>query len=255
MRTRHVLSCCFVAVMLVASLARPSHAQTDAAAEELRRGDALVQQGNCREALPHLAESQSLAPSPKALLDMAGCELELGDLAAARAHATQGRDLAQERKDAELSTAAGTLLASIDAKGTHPEIAVAPGAKQEVPEPPVTPPAASRSHASGKRLGALTLGGVGIAAVVVGSVFGLHAIAKNHDSNADGHCDATGCDPTGTALRNEALSAATVSTVSFAVGLTAIAGGAALYVLGPHPVRIAPAAGPSYGGIDLRAVW
>ena len=64
--------------------------------------------------------------------------------------------------------------------------------------------ASSGSHPPLRTIG-FVVGGVGIASIAVGSVLGLMAISKNSDSNANGHCDASGCDPTGTSLRNTAL--------------------------------------------------
>jgi hypothetical protein len=81
---------------------------------------------------------------------------------------------------------------------------------------------------------ALTYASVGFAggAVVglgLGVGFGLSAHSKNRDSEQNGHCDATGCDAEGTRLRNEALTAADVSTWSFVVGGLCAASSLTLY--------------------------
>ena len=52
----------------------------------------------------------------------------------------------------------------------------------------------------------------------LGTAFAFSAQSKNDASNADGHCDARGCDPRGIQLRNDALSAAQDSTWSFIAG-------------------------------------
>jgi hypothetical protein len=124
------------------------------------------------------------------------------------------------------------------AEGAQQTLDVRAGAAQPTPSPPspeqapVTPRASSGSLQ--KTFAWVSLG-IGVVGVGVGSVFGVLAIKKNHDSNAGGHCDSTGCDATGKSLRNEALGDATISTVAFAVGLVAIAGGIVLWATAPSP--------------------
>jgi hypothetical protein len=83
------------------------------ALDELRQGYSLKQLANCRDALPHLARSVHLDPSPRALLNLSDCEQQLGELVEAQAHAAQGRELARHKGDAELVTAADGQLESI----------------------------------------------------------------------------------------------------------------------------------------------
>ena len=231
------------------------------ALEELKRGYALKQGGDCRAAIPHFAASHRLAPSAKALLNLADCELRVGDLAAARAHAEEGGALARRQQDAELTAVADTQLAAIDEKqprvAPKPPVAPGPSPASPPPAPPpvVPPPAAEGRDGSGQRTIAYVLGGAGLAGIAAGSVFGLVAISKNGSSNADGHCDATGCDPAGKQLRQDALSAATASTVAFGVGLAALAAGVVVYLTAPDGVHVGPAVGASYGGLVLGGHW
>jgi hypothetical protein len=108
----------------------------------------------------------------------------------------------------------------------------------------------------------VTLVGAGVVGVGLGSVFGALAIGKKNDSNASGHCDpSNNCDATGTTLRNEALSDATLSTVAFGVGLAAAVGGVVLWLTAPSstPAREARDTGarlrldvsPTLGGAGL----
>lgn len=96
----------------------------------------------------------------------------------------------------------------------------------------VTPEADDRGGAL-RAIGLVT-GAAGVVGLGIGTFFGVRAIAKNDDSNADGHCDASGCDPAGAQARNDALGAATASTVSFAAGGVLLASGAALFLLSPR---------------------
>lgn len=102
------------------------------------------------------------------------------------------------------------------------------------PLPAIETPRESRGQ--GQRTLGLVVGGAGIVGVVVGSVFGAMAISKNSDSKA--LCDPANpnvCDAGkgGKELRDSALHAAMGSTVAFALGLAAVAGGVVLYATAP----------------------
>jgi hypothetical protein len=68
---------------------------------------------------------------------------------------------------------------------------------------------------------------VGVAGVALGSYFGLHAIALNHDA-ADG-CPAGRCTNGAAATSDRATSSADASTVTFAIGAAGV--GAAVVLL------------------------
>jgi hypothetical protein len=94
---------------------------------------------------------------------------------------------------------------------------------------------------------------VGAAGVALGAGFGVEAIENNNASNANGHC-AGGCDATGRALRNTAISDATVSTIAVAGGLAVVAGGLALWFTAPHteaPIGVRSVAWEHGGGIAV----
>jgi hypothetical protein len=116
-----------------------------------------------------------------------------------------------------------------------------------------------------QRLIGLVAGGVGVVGLGVGAVFGLQAKSRLDASKENGHCDAANvCDPTGREARNDADSAATISTVVFTVGAVALAAGAVLYFTAPRAkvstkasTRISPWMSPSSsrtfgsGGVSL----
>ena len=124
-----------------------------------------------------------------------------------------------------------------------------------------TTPGSSPPSTSPQRTIAFVLGGVGVVGLVVGSAFGVSAISKNGASNANGHCDASGCDPTGFSLRHEALGRATASTVAFLLGLGAAAGGVVLFATAPkdHPgsarLELRSTLAPTGGGASLWGMW
>lgn len=79
-----------------------------------------------------------------------------------------------------------------------------------------------------QRTVALAVGGLGVAGLVVGSVYGL--TAKSQWDRALDTCDSPNdCTPRGVALGEDAKVSATLSTVGFAVGLAGLATGAVLW--------------------------
>ena len=103
----------------------------------------------------------------------------------------------------------------------------------------------------------LGIGAAGLVGVVVGSIFGAKAGGKNSDSLS--HCraaDVTRCDLEGVALREEAYSAATVSTILFIVGGAMTAGGTVTFLTAPSGApKIEPVVGAGFGGLTLRGSW
>lgn len=92
---------------------------------------------------------------------------------------------------------------------------------------PTAPPPFPPLRAAG-----LVLGGLGVAGLAVGAALGGLALAKKDESNA-GPCDAARdvCSPEGLALRSDAITVATGSTVAFVVSGVVLAAGATLVVL------------------------
>ena len=123
------------------------------------------------------------------------------------------------------------------------------------------PSRASARAWSTQRTLALGVAGAGIVGVAIGSGLGISAISKNASSNADGHCDASGCDPMGVTLRHEAVSQASASTVAFALGLAAVAGGIVLWATAPTEharavrIEVRPVVQPTMAGASLAGVW
>ena len=122
-----------------------------------------------------------------------------------------------------------------------PVLALNPPPATPAPTPvaspaPVLPPAGapapdeSRSTASGLEKASLVLAVGSLVGLGIGTAFGLDARSKNEASNADGHCDQSGCDERGTQLRNDALDAARVSTWCFVAGGVLAVGSVALYL-------------------------
>ncbi len=128
----------------------------------------------------------------------------------------------------------------------------------------VTTPAVEGGSAwPAQKTWALVAGGVGVAGLVVGSVFGLRASSKWDDSQKDNRCVERRCTPEGIKLADDAKSAAGLSTISFGVGLLGLAGGAVLWLTAPKKaseanatgLRFAPAVGAGSVGAQLGGRW
>jgi hypothetical protein len=138
----------------------------------------------------------------------------------------------------------------------------APASAASSAHTPENPAVVSTPGWTGRKTVALVTAGLGAAGIAVGAIFGVDAIGKNNQSNADGHCDSTGCDPAGKQLRNDALSAATVSTIAFGAGAALFLGGVVLWLTAPSAngspsTSVALGAAPTAGGaaVSLRAQW
>jgi hypothetical protein len=134
------------------------------------------------------------------------------------------------------------------------------------PEPP--PPTVDQgAHGwSGQRTAALVVGGLGVAGIVAGSVFGL--MSRSAWSSSQSECPSpANCPQYGQAVRDHdsATSSAMISTIAFAAGAVGIAAGAVLWVTSPSAeaagsaprvsVRVAPAAGPKSAGVVVGGAF
>ena len=153
---------------------------------------------------------------------------------------------------------------------TIPALAAAPDeasstspAPSEMPETPMQDAPPEPSNGSGQRTAGLIVGGIGVVGLVVGGIFGLQAKSKNDDSLDECRTDdASLCSAEGVALRDDARTAATVSTVAMAVGGAALVGGIVLYLTAPSdtevggaPLRVAATATPNAAFMSLRGGW
>jgi hypothetical protein len=123
------------------------------------------------------------------------------------------------------------------------------------PGPETTP-----SNGSSQRTIGFVVGGIGIIGVGIGTVFGLSAMSKENDATKN-HCNSSDqCDGQGVQLGKDAQSAATASTIAFAVGGVAIAGGVLLYFTAPKgssapTVGLRASTTPGGGTVGIQGAW
>jgi serine/threonine-protein kinase len=168
------------------------------------------------------------------------------------------------------ASAAGfkTWESSVEATGEGKTVKVSvPKLDPDAGTPPVEKPVADREpeprdRGGTQRVLGLGIAGLGVVGVGLGVVFGLSAKSKLDDSNADGHCKPDNhCDATGYQARNDAKSAATLSTLLFAVGGVALAGGTVIYLTAPRGtpksggVRLAPTFGRTAAGLSIGGAF
>lgn len=130
-----------------------------------------------------------------------------------------------------------TLAASADGKKTFEAKLVVPRgagvtsavvpALEDAPKTiVVTPDVEAPPEKSTQRTVGYALGGVGVAGLIAGTVFGLSALSLKGDR--DTRCTNGVCDQEGVDKDESARSAATISTISFIAGSALILGGAVL---------------------------
>jgi hypothetical protein len=156
-----------------------------------------------------------------------------------------------------------TVQAGPPATVTIPVLELAPEEPAAAPPPTSTPGAPApeaepKSDGHGQRMAAVILGGVGVAAVGVGSVFGL--LANSSYSSSKNECNGDHCTQAGHDDRERAFGQATVATVGFAVGGAALIGGAIVWFTAPKAhteqpvppaVSFAPFVGPGIAGVGV----
>ena len=104
---------------------------------------------------------------------------------------------------------------------------------------------------SGRRVGAYVVGSVGLVGIVFGAVTGV--VTWGQKSVVTDNCNDGSprfCNPVGESASSTAATFGTVSTVSFAVGLTCLVGGIVLYATEPAPTRLGRK--PSFTALDVK---
>jgi hypothetical protein len=159
---------------------------------------------------------------------------------------------------------------SLDDESPTPPPTPAP-APTHAPEPAPSAalaPASSPTSASPSDAGAtrrwigIGVGGLGVIGIGIGSALGLVAKSNFDKSNSGGRCnkDTNFCTSDGLALRKDAQSAATGSTIGFVAGGVALAAGVVLYVTAPRGgeqtgITISPAPIAGGAGATVRATF
>ncbi|MGA7121998.1 MAG: hypothetical protein WBY94_17955 [Polyangiaceae bacterium] len=140
------------------------------------------------------------------------------------------------------------------------ELAPAPPPPREprekrVDEPAPPPPPPHDTGLGTQRVLAIVAGGLGLAGVGVGSVFGLQAMSKRSD--AQRACLDVCMDQSGADKWSDALKTARISDIAFVVGGAGLIGGVLLWVTAPSQSGEVPGAQVGLGlhGVHVIGVW
>jgi hypothetical protein len=133
--------------------------------------------------------------------------------------------------------------------------ASAPDATNATSSEPGSRDPTSRTGGSPLKTVGLVVGAAGVAALAVGTVFGIEAL-----STKGSHCESGLCDA-GSA--STAYKQATISTFGFVAGGVLLTGGVTMFLLTPKDpgerpaasATLAPTVGPSGGGLQLSGRW
>jgi hypothetical protein len=109
------------------------------------------------------------------------------------------------------------------------------------------------SGLSGQKIGAIAAGSIGVAGVVVGSIFGLKAMSAHKD--ADNQCTPQCYDQAGVDLKDESMRAGNVSTIAFVVGGLGLVGAAALWFTDTSAKSTSPQVGLGPSGFVVKGAW
>jgi len=146
-----------------------------------------------------------------------------------------------------------------------PTVTAPPPAPSLLTETTSAPPPAPTSTAlPTRKVVAYALGGLGIAALAVGGLYGIAAISNLHDSNTN--CPQNRCSQTGVDLHNQAKTDARLADISMGMGLVSVAVATYLWLRPAQPetppasasapdMRIAAAVGPHQAALALRGSW
>lgn len=170
-----------------------------------------------------------------------------------------------------ISVPSGPTTVEVD---VPPLTALPTAARVPVPEAPASPariepaasqpaqdgPAAEPKSGSAWRTVGFVVGAVGLAGIGAGTYFGLTAFAYKH--RADTECKGLACSPQGLADHKSENTDATLSTISFGVGLAALAAGTFMILSSPKSTPstaqrswIAPQVGYGSVGVAGGTVW
>lgn len=242
-------------------------ARADALFQE---GRAAVREGNWERGCPKFEESLRLDPAPGTRINLGECEERSGHLVAAfQLYEQASRELAQDdrrlplaRQRAQATDAriprlivpvsspvrvdGGKDLQSGEIRlnpGRHSIVVIANGSERtmvvtlvEKERRPLESdvPSDKETHASSSRpVAGYAVGGIGLAALATGLVFG--GLTLHNKNIVDAQCDGSNaCSQEGLDAKSDGKTFSTVSTIAVGVGLAALAAGIYLIVSSPR---------------------
>jgi hypothetical protein len=156
-------------------------------------------------------------------------------------------------KDGGVGSATVPKLTEAPNAASAAPVAGEPAAEPEPAPQPEPSQSSSGGGLGGQRIAALVVGGVGVAGVAVGSIFGIQAMSKK--KTADETCDGTACQTdAGVEAGESAHKAGTISTIGMIVGGVGLAAGVTLWLTAPKR-GASTQVGFWPGGVTLRRTF
>lgn len=161
-----------------------------------------------------------------------------------------GEKLRVSIPELETTTTAPSLVPTVvPSPNSTPELA-----RTAVPPPNSAPELARSARPSGRNTAAWIIGGTGVVALGIGTIFGVRTLAKKKDSDAQCPTDAS-CSREGVTLNDEAHTSAWISDIGFGLGIVGVGVGTYLLLTGgpAEQGQKASARGRSALSFDVRA--
>ena len=140
-------------------------------------------------------------------------------------------------------------VAPVPVPGTIPLPKTVESPMLAAPSDATPPPAISR------RTVGFVVGGVGLVGLGVGAFFGVKSMSKKSDGDAECKLAGGTCTDAGMALRDDAITAGTLSTVGFVAGGVAMAAGVVLVLTAPESGASVVAMQMAPGGVEVVGRW
>ena len=144
-----------------------------------------------------------------------------------------------------------------------PPLATTAESKPPPPPPPQRNDADKPNPGSGQRLAGILMGVGGLGGAVVGTIYGLQSFSFWHSSSNE--CNTSACSNHSLAVadHDNAVTAATISTIGFVGAGALLVAGTALYFTAPSndtargstALRFLPSAGPQGGGVIAQGAF
>ncbi|MBN2576164.1 MAG: PEGA domain-containing protein [Deltaproteobacteria bacterium] len=246
----------------------------EALGQYLRDGGAQVPQVRREEAEALIAEQEGRIATIIVRCDPSGAEIRVdgnqvgkcplpGPVRLVAGSHTLAVSLADHKPQEHKLELAGKEQKVVDVRLEASGAAAVAAGQDASAAPTLVSPSGGAPWWSRKRAAHL-VGGIGVASLAVGAVFGVRAITKRLDSNR--HCPQDQCTQEGVDLNNQAKTAARVADVTIGVGLVGVVVAAYLLVrpggssttspgTTAFGMDLCPELGPGEAKVALRGTW
>jgi hypothetical protein len=153
----------------------------------------------------------------------------------------------------DVSNASGESVVDVPELEAEPHAATEPSETHEKPKPTAIE---ENTNGDTQRTIGLVVGGIGVAGLVVGGIFGGLAFSKKSAADADCPGDNhRACTPQGKQESDDSTAFGNVSTAAFIAGGALALGGAVLYFTAPDHGKVGWSVAPGLGSLTVHGVF